>query len=273
MQFINIVKASITQMIAEDGLMVAGYMSFAALLSLFPFLLFLAAFLSFLGTQDQIDQIVSLLFDNLPEQMAEGLAPVIQEVLAGRKGGFLTFGAVVALWAASNGVEALRVALNRAYGVTKQRPFWLKRLQSLLFVAIAAMTALVISILILAGPILWRVADNYLGLDVVYAYAWGGFRYFISISMMIVVLIALHLALPNRAAKLKAVMPGVLASVLLFIIAATAFSLYLQHFASYSVTYGSLAGVVIALMFFYLTSIIFIFGGYLNRNVGQPGQP
>ena len=270
MQLIQIVKNSGAQMVAEDGFMVAGYMSFAAMLAIFPFMLFLAAFVSFMGTEQQVDRIVALMFENLPQQMAAGLEPVIHEVLAGRKSGFLTFGAVITLWASSSGVEALRLALNRAYQIEQQRPFWLKRLQSLLFVAIAAVTALVVSVLILAGPVIWRISHNYLELDLSYRLLWGGFRYTISILVMIAVLLALHVALPNRPTRVRYVLPGVLLTVLLFMLAATGFSYYLSHFASYSVTYGSMASVIIALMFFYLTSIIFIYGGYFNRNINWP---
>src|SRR5215213_2971186 len=89
----------------HDGLMVAGYMAFAAFTSLFPFLIFLAALASVLGTRETADETVEGLFQFLPPDVARTLAPAVHEVMAGHHGGLLTLSAVATLWTASSGVE------------------------------------------------------------------------------------------------------------------------------------------------------------------------
>lgn len=265
MRVLRVFWRSLTSMINEDGLMVAGYMAFSTILAIFPMFLVIASVASFLGTDEQVTSIVDFMFDSLPKEVASALEPVVREVLSGRKSGFLTFGALVALWAASTGVEALRQGLNRAYGVVLQRPFWVQRLQSLAIVAFAAFTFLAVSIFLIFGPLLWELANSFVELSAARAMIWEAARYAIGILLTLGLLLAMHCWLPNKKMRVTDVMPGVLLTVLLLVIAATAFSLYISNFANYSVTYGSLAGIVVALLFFYVTAAIFVLGGYFNR--------
>lgn len=247
--------------------MVAGFMAFSALLAIFPFLLCLAAIVSFIGTDEHVTVALNFLFENVPAKVAETLEPVVREVLSGRKAGFLTFGALVALWAASNGVEALRQGLNKAYGVTNNRPFWVRRLQNFAVILIGTSILITVGILLVLGPLIMKATTQFIDVGLSLKIVWVLARYSFSILLMILMLTALHRWLPNRSQSFAKVIPGVVLTVLLFVIAATAFSFYLSRFANYSVTYGSIAGVVIAMLFFYLTSTIFIFGGYFNRHL------
>lgn len=258
---------SAQSMLAEDGMMVAGFMSFSALLAIFPFLLCIAAVVSFMGTEAHIEAALEFLFENVPGKVAEGLEPVVREVLGGRKAGFLTFGVLVALWAASNGVEALRQGLNKAYGISKMRPFWLRRLQNLAVVLLGTSILITVGILLVLGPLIMTGVSQFVDVGLSLKIVWVIARYTLSVMLMILMLTGLHLWLPNRRQSFRLIFPGVLVTVLLFVIAATGFSQYLSHFANYSVTYGSIAGVVVAMLFFYITSIIFIFGGYFNRHL------
>ena len=92
-------------------------------------------------------------------------------------------------------------------------------------------------------------------------------RYGIAILALFVTLLAMHRWLPNRPHRTRELLPGVLLTIVLFVVAGTAFSLYLAHFADYSLTYGSMASIVIALMFFYMTSAIVVLGAYVNAAV------
>src|SRR3954452_18138381 len=138
----------------HDGLMVAGYMAFAAFTSLFPFLIFLAALVSVLGTRETANQIVDDMFLFLPGDVAHALAPAVHEVMAGRRGGLLTFGVLATLWTASSGVEALRDALNRAYEAKDLEPLWWRRLQSIAVVIVGALILFVASLAVILGPVL-----------------------------------------------------------------------------------------------------------------------
>src|SRR5579883_3203679 len=142
-------------LVKREGLELSGYMAFTALLALFPFLIFLAALAGFLGDQESATRVVASAFKFVPHEVASALAPVIHEVVSQHRGGLLIFGIVFALWTASSGVEALRVLLNRSYGVQETRSVWWLRTQSLAVVVVGAGLSLVASIAIVLGPVLW----------------------------------------------------------------------------------------------------------------------
>ena len=257
----------------EDGFMVAGYMSFIAIVAIFPFLIFLAATSSFLGSEDDLHRIMDLMFETVPDEVASALEPAIAEVVIGQQTGFLTFGILATLWAASNGVEAVRLAFNRAYRVEKLRPFWYRRLQNFVFVALLALMVPLMSFLIVLAPLLWRALSLWVDLGFTFQLFFTFVRYGIAVLALVVTLTAMHRFLPNNGHRLKTIMPGVLLTLALFIAAGTGFSWYLAHFADYSVTYGSLASIVIALLFFYMTSVIVVLGAYVNAEQGlKPEQ-
>jgi membrane protein len=248
----------------EDGFMVAGYMSFIAIVAIFPFLIFLAAILSFIGSEDDLARIVALMFDTMPAEVAEALEPAIAEVVIGQQTGFLTFGILATLWAASNGVEAVRLAFNRAYRITQIRPFWYRRLQNFIFVLLLALMVPLMSFLIVLAPLAWRALIFWVDLGFSFHLFFIVVRYSIAVLALFVTLTAMHRWLPNSGHRLRDIMPGVVLTIALFVLGGTGFSLYLAHFADYSVTYGSLASIVIALLFFYMTSVIVVLGAYVN---------
>lgn len=249
---------------AHDGLTVAGYMAFAAFTSLFPFLIFLAALASVLGTQETANDTIEGMFMFLPADVAATLAPAVHEVMAGHHGGLLTIGVLATLWTASSGVEALRDALDRAYEVKDLKPLWWRRLQSMAVVVLGALVLFSASLTVILGPVLWDVIESFGRPSEEEAVIWTLGRYSVGATVLALGLIGLHRWLPNHHLALRAIIPGVLLTLALWLIGASLFSLYLGTVADYSVTYGSLAGVAITLLFFYLTGALFILGAEYN---------
>jgi membrane protein len=258
----------------DEGLELSGHIAFTTFISLFPFLIFLAALAGFLGDQDTADGFIQAMFEFMPDDVAATLAPAVLEVIGSRRGGLLTFGIVTTLWFSSSGVEALRTGLNRAYGVREERPMWWLRLQSLIFVVLGALVILFLSLVVLLGPIVWRALGP--GIEHVFEYwlAWITMRYFVAAVLLWGALMLLHRWLPNAEQASRRVLPGVCVTVVLWLTGANLFSWYLGTVADYSIIYGSLGGVTITLVFFYLTAAIFIFGAELNaawrRRAGLP---
>jgi membrane protein len=248
----------------HDGLMVAGYMAFAAFTSLFPFLIFLAALVSVLGTRETADQIVEGMFLFLPGDVARTLAPAVHEVMAGRRGGLLTFGVLATLWTASSGVEALRDALNRAYEAKDWQPIWWRRLQSIVVVVVGALILFVASLAVILGPVLWRLLEIFGHSSTEEELVWTIGRYAVGTVVLAAGLVTLHRWLPNHHLVTRAVLPGALLTLGLWLVGASLFSLYLGTVADYSGVYGSLGGVVITLFFFYLSGALFILGAEYN---------
>lgn len=248
----------------NEGLELSGYIAFASFFALFPFLIFLATLAGFLGDASTADEFISGMFTFMPDDVAETLAPAIRQVVESRQGGLLTFSIILALWFASNGVEALRAGLNRAYKVTEERPVWWLRLQSMGFVIASAIVILFLSVAVILGPVVWQAlgprVDQALDASLLLFSA----RYLVATVLLFVVLLVLHRWLPNTRQAFIRVLPGVIVTVILLLVGAGIFSWYVGNLADYSVVYGSLGGVAVTLFFFYVGGIIFQFGGEIN---------
>lgn len=257
-------RAAWRLVMVDEGLELSGYIAFTAFLSLFPFLIFLAALAGFLGDRETANEFVQAMFHFLPKDVAETLAPAVREVVGVREQGLLTFGILATLWFASSGIEALRAGLNRAYSVTEERAIWWLRLQSIAFVIASAFVIFFLSLVVIFGPLLWRVfgpeIDELLETRLVFLTA----RYLLAIALLLAALLLLHRWLPNTRQAFARVLPGVCVTAVLWLIGASLFSWYVGNLADYAVFYGSLGGVAITLVFFYITAIIFIFGAEFN---------
>ena len=257
-------RAAWRLVMVDEGLVIAGYIAFTAFLSLFPFLIFLAALAGFLGDRETADRFIEAMFEFMPDDVAETLAPAVGEVVGARHGGLLTFGILFTLWFASNGFEALRTGLNRAYGVSEQRAIWLLRLQSIAFVISGGLIILFLSLVVVLGPLVWRVLGPTVDQMLETRLVFGTARYVFAAVLLFGALIFLHRWLPNTRQALKRILPGVAATTVLWLLGAGLFAWYVGHLTDYSVYYGSLGGVAITLMFFYVSAIIFIFGAEIN---------
>jgi membrane protein len=207
--------------------------------------------------------IVHLLFDFWPDGVAGPLTKEASKVLVTRTN-VLTISIILTLLVATNGVESLRIALNRAYGSDQPRPWWKRRLIGLSFVVVGAATLVASSVLVVLWPMIWRSAIAYApdlkGLRVTY----DAVRYGLASITLVLGLLATHLWLPEMRMRLREVVPGVAVTLALWLVAATAFGQFLAHFTHLKTTYAGLAGIVTALIFLQLSAAIFIFGAELN---------
>ena len=265
MEWIRIPYRAAWRLVMDDeGLELSGYIAFTAFLSLFPFLIFLAALAGFLGDRESADGFIEAMFNFIPDDVAETLAPAVREVVGAREGGLLTFGILATLWFASNGFEALRTGLNRAYGVSEQRAMWWLRLQSIAFVISGGLIILFLSLVVILGPLVWKVLGPTVHSVLETRLLFGTARYLFAGVLLFGALTLLHRWLPNTRQAFARILPGVGVTTVLWLLGASLFAWYVGHLADYSVYYGSLGGVAITLMFFYISAIIFIFGAGFN---------
>lgn len=255
---------TIERLDGHGGIELAGNLAFTAISSLFPFLIFLVALAGFIGDAEAANRVIAWMFGFLPSEVAGALAPVVKQVLGRPRGGLLTFGIVGTLWVASSGIEALRTALNRAYRATERRPFWLRRLQSIGFVLGGAAIMIVVSALIIVGGLI----SDLIGLLPLFPGLtddlWTLIRYGLGALLLGGGLFGLHRWLPDCDLPARRLLPGVALTTVLWILLASVFTLYIDNFANYDVTYGSLGGVLITLFFFYVTAIVFMAGAEFN---------
>lgn len=242
----------------------AGHIAYTGLLAIFPFLIFLAALAGFLGNAAGGLASVQSMLNLLPQDVARTLDPVIHEVLDSRDGGLLTLGLLGALWVASNGIDALRIALNTAYDIEEQRPWWQIKLGSIGAIFVGGVVFLLLSVLVILGPLIWKGLLWLFPLGEADRWAFSLVRYLLATLVLMAALLALHRWLPGACLRIRSLLPGVIVTTILWLTAASLFSIYVAELGSYSATYGSLGGVIVTLVFFYVSAVLFIFGAELN---------
>jgi len=251
----------------DDGWALASHLALSTLLALFPFLIFATSLASFLGAQAFADTAVHLVFDTWPDEIAEPIAQEVTNVLTVQRGDFLTIGILAAAFFATNGVEALRVGLNRAYRVIETRSIFYLRAQSLAFVVVATVGFLVVSTLLVVAPIAVGIASRHLPWIEPYTGTITIWRIIIAGTIIVMALFVVHMWLPAGRRKFLEILPGITFTLVFWVLGSTIFATYLSYFSSYVSTYAGLASIMIALVFLYIVSAIFILGGELNAAI------
>ncbi len=277
----RIARDAVRNFTADDGWAIASHIALSTLMAMFPFLIIVTALAGFFfGSRELADEAAQILLEAWPEAVAGPIAMDIAGVLTDRRGGVLTFGVLFALYFASSGVESLRIGLNRAYGVVEQRPWWLLRLESVAYVLVAAVAILAFSFLVVLAPLiinkLVHIVPALEPLSEVITFA----RYAVAVIVLVMALLILHSWLPSGRRNFVEIAPGIVATLLLWLISGAAFGRYLAYYAfAYVSMYAGLASAMIALVFLYVCASIFIFGGELNsviakdREAQQADQP
>lgn len=232
------------------------------LLSLFPLLLFILTLLPFLNLPQE--QVFETLENILPEQIFILIENTIREVLASRNGGLLSIGIIATLWSASNGVNALVKSLNRSYGIEETRPFIIARGMSLIFTVLLIVLVIVALLLPVFGNVIGEFLFNTLGFDEIVLTVWNYIRLVLPTVLIVVVLVFLYWIVPNRPLYLKSAIPGAIFVAIAWGIISFGFSFYINNFANYSKTYGSIGGIIILMLWLYIIGIVLVVGGLLN---------
>ncbi|MBB3148307.1 membrane protein [Phyllobacterium trifolii] len=251
----------------DDGWALASHVALSGILALFPFLIFATSLASFLGASAFTDTAVHVIFDTWPEVIAKPIAQEVRNVLNIQRGGLLTISVIAAAYFASNGIEALRVALNRAYRVIDTRSIIYCRLQSLGYVIVATIGIMAISFLLILAPLAMRIATIYIPELVLVSGTISFWRYCIASAVLIIGLLVVHLWLPAGHRRFVEILPGVLLTLLAWTVGATIFASYLETFATYVSTYAGLASIMAAIVFLYIVAAIFIIGAEINAAI------
>ena len=270
---VNWVFDAIGGFLVDDGWPISSHIALSMLTSMFPFLIFITALGGFLGASDLADTATKLIFEAWPQGVAGPIAGEVQNVLTQPRGGLLTIGGLLALYFSSSAVEALRTGLNRAYDAIDPRPWWLLRLQSILFMMIASFAILALAFFVVLGPLIWtKVLDYAPNLEPLQQFVTVARLGVAALSLCLTLLVA-HLWLPAVKLRIIDVAPGVILTFVGSVGFGELFGVYLSEFArNYVSTYAGLASVMITLVFLYVLAAIFVFGGELNAAILRAGR-
>jgi len=256
---------------ADDGWAIASHIALSTLMALFPFLIVVTALAGFFfGSKELADEAARILLEAWPKQVAAPIALDITGVLTSTRGDVLTLGVLFALYFASSGVESLRIGLNRAYDIKEQRAWWLLRLESIVYVLVAAVAILAFSFLVVLAPLIMAKLVQYVPALEQFGDLITFARYAVAVAVLVVALLIVHLWLPAGRRSFAQIAPGIIATLVLWLISGAAFGRYLANYAfAYVSMYAGLASAMIALVFLYVCASIFIYGGELNSVIGR----
>jgi membrane protein len=251
----------------------AGSLAFSSVLAMFPLLILLSASAGFLGQPGDAAALADRVMDYAPQAVRDAMQPVIKQVLAQRSQALLTIGVVTTLWTASSGMQAIRSALNRAYGIERGLAFWKARIKVTLFTVIAGTAALAAFSSVVIMPYVWQLleANASGGQDMFWLH--NSVRYGSAFLVLIVLYALLYGWLPDIRQRLYTVMPGALVGAALWVAAAATLSYTLRTAGKLALLYGSFAGVVATLVFLYISATTLIFGAEINGVLRETAAP
>ncbi|AIQ57803.1 YihY/virulence factor BrkB family protein [Paenibacillus borealis] len=256
------IKQLLQKIKADDVQGISAQLTYYLILSLFPFLIFIMTLIGYanISLEDKIQQLEQV----MPAEAVSIIEEILQDVSEGRSQALLSFGMLATLWAASKGVNAIIKGLNRAYDIDESRAFW--KIRGIAFLATLTIGFVVLLSILLLVLGTWLKTQVFLLTDLPYGFQklWDLLQYAVPLLVMFIVFTLLYWIAPSRRLALREVVPGAMFSTLGWIITSVLFSVYVNQFSDFTKTYGSLGGVMILLIWLYISSIIILAGGEIN---------
>ncbi|MCY7783793.1 MULTISPECIES: YihY family inner membrane protein [unclassified Bacillus (in: firmicutes)] len=258
----NFLKELFSRYTLHEGQSKSAELAYFFLLSLFPFLIFMLTLTAYLPLST--DDVLGVVEQYAPDSAMSLVESITHQTLNNRNGGLLSFGIIAALWSASNGMNAIVRSLNHAYDVEENRSFIIVRLTSIFLTIAMVFTILVALLLPVFGRQIGILASDFVGASDLFLSVWEAVRWGVSPLVLLIVFSALYVIAPNKKLSLRFVMPGAVFATIGWIVVSTLFSFYVSTFANYSATYGSIGGIIVLMIWFYLSGILIILGGEIN---------
>ncbi|MBT2584075.1 YihY/virulence factor BrkB family protein [Planococcus sp. ISL-109] len=237
-------------------------LAFFFLLSIFPLLIFLVTLLPYLSLPRE--EVYRFMEDVIPAEIYSLIEQTLNEILTNQNSGLLSFGVLATIWSASLGMNALIKSLNATHGVKESRPLLIARGMSIL------MTILLIIMLVvaLALPIFGRQLGlfffAFFGLEEGFLELWAMIRFTIPALITFIVCVVIYWLAPNVRISFWAVLPGAAFASIGWLILSFLFSIYVNNFGNFSATYGSIGGIILLMLWLYLSAMLLIVGGQIN---------
>ena len=270
----ELLKRTVKETLEDNALGLAAQLSYYYyFLALFPTLLFLLALASFLPAEDLVGRVVTNMEGIAPEAVVAVVRDQLSQIAENRQGGLLTFSVMFALWSSSAALVAIISALNSAYDVDESRPWWKQRLLAVVLTAGLASFVLLSFSLVVAGPEAGRFIGSHFGLGPAFrdglerrAVAGGistryhRFRARVTTSG------------PTSSQEFVWLTPGSVLAAALWLGGSLAFRFYVSNFGSYNETYGTVGGIMVLLLWLYLSGLVMIIGAELNSEIAHAAR-
>jgi membrane protein len=251
----------------DDCLGWAGELAFFWFLALFPALLFVVALASSLPLQHLMDVVVGSLARVAPREVLVLVQNQLVQIAEGPPRGLLTLSLVGALWSSSSAMTAIIDTLNQAYHVREGRPWWRVRLLAVGLTVVLIGFTLIAVALVMIGPRLAEYLETSLGVPRRFAWLWAIAEWPLVFGLMLTALGWVYYFAPDARRRWAWITPGSIVATLLWVLASLGFKWYASHFGGYQKTYGALGGVIVALLWLYVSGLAILIGAELNAAI------
>lgn len=258
--------------IREDEVTAIGaQLTYYLILSLFPFLIFLLNIIGHISIVNTafVEDVLIL----LPDQTQGLINSIIQEIARNTSDKILSFSLFFSLWTGSLGISAIIRAINKAYNIKERRNYIRQKLVSIIFAIALVILIIIVLLTLVFGEMIGNTLFSYIGATDIFYKIWESVRKIIPLFSMIIIFALLYkysiIPKGRRRLKFTHTLPGAIFTTVGWILASNIFSYYVNNFANYSRTYGSLGGVIVLLIWLYITSIMIVLGGEINGTLAS----
>ncbi|HWC02079.1 MAG TPA: YihY/virulence factor BrkB family protein [Methylomirabilota bacterium] len=263
----ELVMRTLREFLADNGLGLAAQLAYYFFFALFPAILVGIALASFFPLEDFLDRIVSTLGGVVPSDVIAIIQDQTRKISEGENGGILTFGLLLALWSSSAAMVGSIDALNRAYDIEEARPWWKVRLLAIGLTLALAAFVLVAFALVLLGPTAADYVARAAGLGPVFAWTWKVLQWPVVLALVAIGTGLVYYFGPDADQEWVWVTPGSVLTAVLWFAASLGFKLYVASFGAYTETYGAIGGVMVLLLWFYISGLVMLLGAELNAEI------
>ena len=265
-----VLRKTIREFSDDECTDLAAALTYYAVLAIFPAALALLSVLGLVGQgTEAVDEVMKIVTDLGGSSVVESVRPTLEQLAASQSAGLaFVLGLAGALWSASGYVGAFGRAMNRIYEIDEGRPIWkLRPVMLLLTVSLVILAAVVLLALVLTGPVAESVGDA-IGLGATVVLVWQVAKWPVLLAVVILIVALLYYATPNvKQPKFRWVSVGAVLAIVVWILVSAAFGFYVANFSSYDKTYGALGGVIVFLLWLWLTNLALLFGAELDSEL------
>jgi len=262
----ELIKRTVKEISADNVLGLAAQLAYYFILALAPAIVALIAIASFFP-QQLIQQALQAAAGVLPSDVYSILEGQVQSLAGSRDGGLLTFGFLFALWSSSAALVAIIDAMDRVYDIEEGRPWWKVRVTAILLTIALAVFVLLSIFLVMVGPTIAEWLASQLGLGSAFAVTWQIVQWPVILLLITAGIGLIYYFAPDAEQDWEWITPGAFVATMLWLIASLGFKLYVANFADYNATYGSIGGVIVLLLWLYISSLAILAGAEMNAEI------
>lgn len=260
-------RRTIVETMRDDAMGLSAQLSFYLVLAVFPALVCLVALASLFPLQNVTDDMTRLLGPFVPGAAVELIRQQMLQIANSRDTGLLSLGLLLAVWSGSAPMVAVTNVMNRAYGVTESRPWWRVRVTAIALTIGLAVFILTSFVLVVFGPQLADLFARWFGFPAIFAWVWKILQWPVVVALVITGIGFVYYFAPDVEQDWVWITPGSALATLLWLAGSLGFRYYVVNFGSYEATYGAIAGMMLLLLWFYVSGIAIVVGAELNAEI------